>query len=321
MLTAFLLSYYIFQDPNVPEKPEPAPPPLLMRVLHPTLTGLEKGPEPRSRGWIKTQPILAGKWLQVRYHQVWEDETVEPHLMTQIMKQGENNEIEAWQFDAKGDFSKWSGQISKRGMVLETLSKGVVVGRQVYEWDQGGFHFRLLGPGKAEEKLVEWFHAHYQPTSAWEEPKLNPKFQTEVKEIPYSWYLGEFSGKELSVFGPTTAYMKTTLGPGPWFTSNYETKATGAMVFSGMGFVSAKKNGSYDLYWFESSGGHQKMSGLLDNSGTAIVEMKNEKGQVIERHMDQRQDKNHYTFTIEQLNLETQEWSPFMTGEYVRKTD
>ncbi|MDP6850895.1 MAG: hypothetical protein QGH51_08935 [Planctomycetota bacterium] len=321
MLTALVLALPVFQGPEVPEKAKAAPPPLLMRVVHPTLTGLEKWPEPLSRGWLECQPVLDGKWLLVKYHQVWDDESVETYVMSQIMRQLDDNQVEAWHFDGMGGFSKWTGKISERGMVLETHADDAVVGRQVFEWDQGGYHFRLLGRGEEDGKLMEWFNAHYQPTATWVEAKTNPKFQKEADKIPYSWYLGKFSGKEISIYGPTTGSMNTTLGPGPWFSTFYESKVQGMTVFSGMGFVSAKKDGSYDLHWFESSGEQDLFSGNIGPDGTATIERKNKVGKVIERHTDLRKDENSYTFTIEQLNLKSNKWGPFMTGEYVRKTD
>ena len=333
LLTTLSLSFLaqpisLQQDPQPtvsPEKPTAAAKetatPLLFRVLSGTLAGKERGLGGSSEGWSKFEKILGGSFLHMSYHQFKEDGSL-GYSMVQFFQPLADGKVAAWHFDEMGGMSTWSGEISKRGLNLVTKNPtGEVVGIQTFEWENGGYQFRLrgMGPGGREAGLIDFLQGNYQPTTKWRKAPVNKKLLEQTKQLPYAWYLGTFSGKEVSTYGNSEGVMTTAIGPGPWFNTFYQTLIQGMPVFSGMGMVMADKDGAFKLHWFEQGGGYALIEGQSDSKGNVEAILKNQKGQIVESHQDGRISDDRYTFTINQLNEKSQKLELFMTGEYVRQ--
>lgn len=337
MLTTIALSFLVgapasatpaqepMPTPSASESPEQAAKtelkPLLFRVLGGNVAGTERGLEGRTESWAKFDRVLGDTFLRMRYHQFKADGSLN-YSMVQLFLPLADNKIEAWFFDEMGETSSWSGTISDRGMQLTTSSAdGTIVGEQVYEWTNGGYQFRLMGfgPAGAEGGLIEYLSGEYEPTSKWRSLPANANLEKSARALPFGWYLGSFRGKEISIYGASEGVMSTTLGPGPWFYTEYNSAVKGEVVFSGLGFVSASKNGDYTLHWFEQGGAHSIIEGKVLADGNTNAVVRNEDGEVIERHTDTRTGEDSYTFSIKQLDETSGEWKLFMTGNYLRQ--
>ena len=207
-------------------------------------------------------------------------------------------------------------------MRLESQVNGKTIARQQYRWDQGGFQFTLeWAENSTNPELQVFLEADYQPVNRVPKNSHTAAQLKAVQKIPYSWYLGSFQGEEVSLYGSSAGTVHTNLGPGLWFHSDYKTFVGEAVMFSGQGLIWAEESGDYTIHWFEQGGITQTFTGTIQEDGTAVVEHRNSQGILMERHIDTRESKDQYHFHIEQFDVEEQAWKPFMSGNYVRKTD
>ncbi len=315
-IPAFACLLAFSPGPAAAQEPAPAGK-LAFKMLQGVFEGPETGVAGRTRATCRFEPVLKGNWIRFDYRSHAGKTPIYSFL--EMLRVRPDGSVEAWHFDDAGNLMAAGGRVDAEGMTLKSFDQdGNLLWILRDDWVADYHRMTVRSRPDAGRDLQVVLQGFYRPHPEGPPAPPGPAAWERIRATAYAPWLGRFEGREKTGSGNSTGRIDS--GPildGSWILTHYRSTAAGGVeTYAGTGLIQCNARGEYILHWFDSTGGQQRIDGVIDSQG-AVAHVHSPDGKVLERHTD-RFIPGGYRFLIETRTSPDAPWKTFLSADYLR---